>query len=205
MLAIYSPCEISRFLSSLCLSFVVTLGLFLLMHQLIAVQVPELVSTIARVAPVIQEPPPDMEVQSNPPLQKPVDAEPPPEWQPRLSTIEASEQVLLTFVNKDAVLDRQQISHSGGVGIVVIFRVAPDYPLRAVTRGIEGFVDLVFDITPAGQTTNIRVIDAQPQGIFEEAAIRALKKWKYKPPMEDGVPYGQDNMTARLTFEIEDA
>ena len=55
----------------------------------------------------------------------------------------------------------------------------------------------------AGKTENIRVIDAVPEGVFEKAAIRALNKWKYKAPIEEGVPNGLKNMTTRIRFELE--
>ncbi|MEM1141538.1 MAG: energy transducer TonB [Pseudomonadota bacterium] len=88
--------------------------------------------------------------------------------------------------------------------VVPYLRLQPEYPTRALRRGIEGYVDLAFDINATGATNNIRVLHAQPKGVFERAAIRALEKWKYKVPVTDGVPQGQVDMMTRLTFELED-
>ena len=94
---------------------------------------------------------------------------------------------------------------TAGTNMVVPYlRLQPEYPARALKRGLEGYVDLAFDITAAGATSNIRVVEAQPEGVFERAAIRALEKWKYRVPITDGVPQGQVDMMTRLTFEIED-
>ncbi len=91
----------------------------------------------------------------------------------------------------------------GGGGIVAYLKPAPIYPSRAITKGIEGYVDLAFDIVASGSTAQIRVIDAQPEGVFERAAVTALKKWKYKVPVIDGVPQGQVDMMTRMTFTLE--
>ena len=75
---------------------------------------------------------------------------------------------------------------SSGTQLVVPYlQLQPDYQRRALMRGIEGYVDLAFDVTAAGATTNIRVIEAQPEGIFERSAIRAVAKLKYKMPITD--------------------
>ncbi|MEO0439128.1 MAG: TonB family protein [Pseudomonadota bacterium] len=93
---------------------------------------------------------------------------------------------------------------SAGTNMVVPFlKLQPEYPSRALSRGIEGYVDLAFDISSTGATSNIRVVDAEPEGVFERAAIRALERWKYKVPITKGVPQGQVDMMTRLRFELE--
>ena len=87
--------------------------------------------------------------------------------------------------------------------VVPYLKLQPEYPSRALTRGIQGYVDLAFDITAAGTTSNIRVLQAQPEGIFERAAIRALEKWKYRVPIVDDRPQGQVDMMTRMSFELE--
>jgi TonB family protein len=74
---------------------------------------------------------------------------------------------------------------------------------RRLSGSIEGYVDLAFDIAVTGLTTNIRVIAAQPEGVFNRAAIAALKKWKYKVPVIDGFARGQLDMMTRIRFELK--
>lgn len=58
-------------------------------------------------------------------------------------------------------------------------RVEPRYPWRARVEGTEGFVQVGFSVTAEGEVTNIDVVDSIPAGVFDRAAIKALKKWKF--------------------------
>lgn len=88
---------------------------------------------------------------------------------------------------------------------MLVKRVAasPRYPGRALNRGIEGFVDVRFDVTAYGSTENIRIIQAQPEGYFERSASQAVAKYKYQPAMQDGEPMATPNVTERIRFSIE--
>jgi len=39
----------------------------------------------------------------------------------------------------------------------------------------------MFDVTSEGRVENIRIIEAQPNNIFNRSVISAMKTWKYKP------------------------
>ena len=84
-----------------------------------------------------------------------------------------------------------------------IVRVAPVYPARALSRGLEGHVDLSFTVTAAG-TVRDAVILFSTSSLFERAAIRAVLKFKYKPRVVDGIPVDVPNVKTRITFRIED-
>ena len=69
-------------------------------------------------------------------------------------------------------------------------KVAPRYPGKA-RRGQakNGQVILRIVIEPDGKVTDVTVIRCKPTGLgFEESAIEAVKKWRYKPAMKDGKP-----------------
>ena len=71
-------------------------------------------------------------------------------------------------------------------GVVPLVRVKPAYPARAASRHIEGWVKIEFTVSAAGTVSNARVIGASPPGIFDEAALAAIKQWKFKPKIEAG-------------------
>jgi protein TonB len=99
------------------------------------------------------------------------------------------------------------IGGPGGMNIaegdyLPIVRVAPVYPARALSRGLEGHVDLSFTVTQTGTVAN-PVIIFSTSSLFERAATRAVLKFKYKPRVVDGVPVDVPNVKTRITFRIE--
>ena len=79
--------------------------------------------------------------------------------------------------------------------------VEPIYPASAQMRGIIGWVDLEYVVMPDGSVANARVIDSTPAGQFEEAALQAIARWKFKPRVVDGkaVPRGVEQ---RMNFNL---
>lgn len=65
-------------------------------------------------------------------------------------------------------------------------RMAPKYPFRAERRGIEGWVKLSFLITEAGKVQDIVLLESSPQGVFDNAAMQAVARWRFKPRISEG-------------------
>jgi len=67
--------------------------------------------------------------------------------------------------------------------IVLVERVEPKFPTQAVREGIDqGSVTIKFTVEPDGSVSNPTVTDAKPRrGIFDDSALRAVAKWKFKP------------------------
>jgi protein TonB len=84
-----------------------------------------------------------------------------------------------------------------------IVRVAPVYPARALSRGLEGYVDLSFTVTTTG-TVRDPIVLFSTSSLFERAAVRAVLKFKYKPRVVDGVPVDVPDVKTRISFQIED-
>ncbi len=100
------------------------------------------------------------------------------------------------------------IGGPGGMNIaegdyLPIVRVAPIYPARALSRGVEGYVDMGFTVTTAGTVTD-PVVLFSTSSLFERAATRAVLKFKYKPRVVDGVPVDVPNVKTRISFQIEE-
>lgn len=56
----------------------------------------------------------------------------------------------------------------------------PVYPERAIDADREGVVKVRIVIQPNGQVSEADVVSAQPKGWFEEAALAAVKRWRYQ-------------------------
>jgi protein TonB len=76
----------------------------------------------------------------------------------------------------------------------------PGYPRMAQERGIEGRVIMSITIMPDGSVRDVRVVEAQPRGVFETAAVRAVQRWRYRP---SGVI--RTNVIVHMDFELKDA
>ncbi|GAB5412572.1 MAG: energy transducer TonB [Congregibacter sp.] len=185
-------------------AIVTTAALILLMHSLIATNMsppdikPRQVFEYFTEVPEMSDPIPTDRTQRPPEV-----ALPPSRVIPQFEFESEDVSTLGTGTSFVPVTTKGPIS-TGTNMVVPYLKLQPIYPGRALQRGIEGYVDLAFDITASGATGNIRVIDAAPRGVFERAAIKALERWKYKVPIVDGIPRGQVEMMTRLTFEIEE-
>lgn len=82
--------------------------------------------------------------------------------------------------------------------VVPLVRIPPNYPRVAQRRGIEGVVTVAFTITRDGQVKDPVVVSANPENVFDNAAMTAILKWKFKPKVVDGEP-----VERRATQEIE--
>ncbi len=79
----------------------------------------------------------------------------------------------------------------------LIHDVAPQYPPEAGRARIEGTVVLLAVIGTDGSVKDVRVENGLP--ILAQAAIDAVKQWRYKPYMIDGEPVEVDS---RITINF---
>lgn len=85
---------------------------------------------------------------------------------------------------------------------VRIVAVEPVYPEHARVRGIEGRVIIEYVIDENGVPTDLQVVDADPPGLFERAALRAVSAWRYQPALRYGKPVKSPEAEAVLLFEL---
>lgn len=82
-------------------------------------------------------------------------------------------------------------------------RTAPQYPVAAERAGIEGSVTVEFGLTPDGHTRDIRVVESSPPEVFDEAAIAAVRTWRFESvSAEDAARLPRSSV--RLAFRIGD-
>ena len=113
---------------------------------------------------------------------------------------------LISLLRPEVIRELGKMSISGGSDrdVIPLVRINPDYPQRALSRGIEGWVLVEFTITPSGTVADPKVIDADPKGIFEEPALKAIARWKYNPKVEEGVAVERRGIRVVLRFDLED-
>ena len=87
------------------------------------------------------------------------------------------------------------------LGVQPVVRKSPDYPPDALKAGIEGHVQLKFDVTAAGLVENIDVIESSGAQ-FEDPAARALAQWRYLPRIEAGKRVGSQGIRTVIRFAL---
>lgn len=86
--------------------------------------------------------------------------------------------------------------------LISIIKVQPQYPAAATIRGLDGTVTVQFDVTAMGAVENVIVVNSSNK-IFNKAAIEAAYRFKYRPRVVDGTPYGAKGLQQLFRFEME--
>ena len=136
----------------------------------------------------------------------PPEAAPPQPPTPQLDNLNPNAEKIAI----SAVPVETDIEMTGGFSLGVgegdylpIVKVAPIYPNRALTRGIEGFCVVMYTVTRLGTTTNPVVIEDQcTSSLFHRASLNAALKFKYKPRIMDGEAVEVPGVQNKFTYEI---
>ncbi|MES2605517.1 MAG: energy transducer TonB [Pseudomonadota bacterium] len=139
-----------------------------------------------------------------------VEREPPPPT-PEIPNISASSAnvggnvvTLAPTVDTSGAMQGLKLSAGSDRDVVPLVRINPEYPPRALSRGQEGWVQVQFTITENGSVADAIVVDASPKGVFDDAAIKAILRWKYNPKVEGAVAVARKGMQTVLRFQLEE-
>lgn len=102
--------------------------------------------------------------------------------------------------------DRPAAVESGRVASLryprLIKKVEPVYPEKAMAEGIEGDVLIRALINEAGDVTQLNV-ETRLHPLLDKAALHAVRQWKYKPWILNGVP-SPTKVVVKITFKINE-
>ena len=130
--------------------------------------------------------------------------QPPDMPQPQLDQLNTSDTVNISFSRTGIELDPTRGNFSIVDGdYLPIVKVAPIYPRRAQTRGLEGYCLLEFTVTRTGTVRDARAIECT-SSLFQRASVNAAAKFKYKPRVVDGQEIEVPGVQHIIRFEIED-
>ena len=134
------------------------------------------------------------------------EAPPPQPPTPKLDSLDpTAEKIAIS-----AVPVTTEIEMTGGFNLGVgegdylpIVKVAPIYPQRALTRGVEGFCVVEYAVTNLGTTRDPFVVEGQcTSSLFHRASLQAALKFKYKPRIIDGEAVEVRGVQNKFTYEI---
>jgi len=144
---------------------------------------------------------------------KPPPPEAPPEQPPtpQLDNLDpTAEKISITASPVETELDLNPGGFSiGAIGegdYLPIVKVAPVYPQRAVSRGVEGYCVVAYTVTRQGTTRDPSVVEGQcTSSLFHRASMQAALKFKYKPRVVNGEAVEVPNVRNKFTYELEDS
>ena len=136
----------------------------------------------------------------------PPDTPPPQPPTPQLEDLNPNAEKIAI----SAVPVETDIEMSGGFSLGVgegdylpIVKVAPIYPQRALSRGIEGFCVVQYTVTRNGTIRDPVVIENMcTSSLFQNASLQAAQKFKYKPRVIDGQAVEVPGVQNKFTYEI---
>ena len=76
------------------------------------------------------------------------------------------------------------------------------YPPAAKAEGIEGYVVIRYDVTAQGAVANPEVVEAEPEGVFEEAALASIAQWRFRPATVGGEAVETSGVVSTLRFRL---
>ncbi len=198
--------NVTRLISAAVFAAVTTVGLVLLMHQLINNQWEKPDEKDNYRFSDVRMPDRDIETQFDQEKpEKPDEPEDVPDIpEPDFDAPDVSaEAVNIAAPTIDSGVEVSFGNFKSDGEFLPIVRVEPIYPSRAASRGVEGYVVVEFTVTSNGSVTDPVVIESEPSSIFNRAAERAVVKWKYKPRVVDGNPVDVPGVRTMLTFQLE--
>ena len=194
-----------RLLIGTALAACITVGLFFIMYSLIK---REPVIDEKKVEKIVDISMPDTEIDVNVKEAKPDKPEDPEEPPPPIETPDIADVKVDTALNvnfspkADVKIGVGGLSVSDGEYLPIV-KVAPIYPNRANTRGVEGYCIVEYTVTTAGSIRDPKPVDCQPAGYFEKASVKAALKFKYKPRVVDGEPIEVAGVQNKFTYQLE--
>ncbi|MGO4892045.1 energy transducer TonB [Flavobacterium sp. W21_SRS_FM6] len=83
-----------------------------------------------------------------------------------------------------------------------IKRVPPSYPISAAKKGQEGWARVSFVIDKEGNVIDPIIMDSSGLDAFEKESLRAVKRWKYSPALQNGEAIEQCQVSVQLDFML---
>lgn len=78
----------------------------------------------------------------------------------------------------------------------------PIYPAQARADGVEGEVTVRYAVSADGVVQNPVVVTSDPAGVFDSAALTAVRSWKYAAPVRDGQRVAVPQVNSVLRFRL---
>jgi len=198
-----------RWLISLVMAALITLGLFYFMQALIATG--SQLEQRANVVRIVDATMPEIAMEVIREVERPEEIEqiedvPPP---PENRNVDMDNTAGLNIDRGAADIDIGLDIGAAGLGVsdgemLPLVNIQPTYPTRAAQRGIEGWCQVAFTVTASGGVRDVVVIDAEPRGMFDSASIRAAERFRFQPRVVNGEAVDVPNVQYVFRYQLEE-
>lgn len=86
--------------------------------------------------------------------------------------------------------------------VQILSKTEPQFPDSAKKKNITGYVRLLITIDQSSAVKSVDVIEAEPEGYFESAAIDSVRNWKFSAAYQNGSPV-ESSIKRRIEFKLE--
>ena len=199
-----------RWAISMVMAAGITLGLFYFMQFLIATG--QRLDERVTVVKIVDATMPEIELEVIEEIDKPEPIEDLNEDQPdipdkQLSVADGpSLNIERQVVEVDTTMELSSASISATDGdYLPLVAIAPQYPTRAASRGIQGWCLVSFTVDGFGNVIEdtIIVVDAEPPSIFDRSSERAARRFKFQPRVVDGEGVEVPGVQYLFTYILE--
>ncbi len=193
-----------RYVNSALIAVAITSALLLVMYNAIRSDTPRIAEneplrTIGMNARLDDR---EIEVKDIDAIERPEPVEPAP-LAPRLKfAVESDNGWPGPGIIEDPVVTVQPGEGTADGEMLPIMTVPPEYPQRQAQRGVEGWVVVEFTVDELGRVQAPRVIEAYPGAMFNRAALKAVKRYKYKPRVVNGQSLSVQGVRQRIVFNL---
>ncbi len=118
--------------------------------------------------------------------------------EPSLPKLTNDNKTITTINQNDTLFSHNNIEQHSYKNMVT-----PKYPHLARLKGIEGEVQVQYSIDELGQVTEAKIISATPSKIFDNPALKAIKKSKFNPRKVNGKAVAAINLTEKYIFILK--
>ena len=149
----------------------------------------------------------DLELEQANPEPPPQPAKPPPPAELQMESVSNIAGESFT-ISEQPVTDSFSVEPGFSMGegdgeYLPIYRVPPQYPRKALFDRVEGWVVVEFTIGTQGEVKNPRVVKSEPSGIFDQAALDAVKRFRFKARTIGGTPVEVSGIQNRIRFKLK--
>jgi TonB family protein len=94
-------------------------------------------------------------------------------------------------------------SDMGYCKIEPISRKPPNYPKQMARVGGQGWVDMEYTLSKEGYVKDLFVLESVPEDVFVAVAVKAMRHWRYAPPLVDGRNDNVYGKQTRIRFKMD--